>query len=92
MFKRPFARFLLRQLNVAPIYRLEEGLENVHKNLETFMGVYKILKKNGNMVVFSEGICVQEKRLQKLRKGTARMAFGAEEKYGLDIQYRSGGY
>jgi hypothetical protein len=28
---------------------------------------------------------VQEKRLQKLRKGTARMAFGAEELHGLDV-------
>jgi hypothetical protein len=64
---------------------MEEGIENVHKNLETFTGIYDVLKKNGNLIVFSEGICVQEKRLQKLRKGTARMAFGAEEKYGLDV-------
>jgi glycerol-3-phosphate O-acyltransferase/dihydroxyacetone phosphate acyltransferase len=85
MFKNPFSRFCLRELNVAPVYRIEEGLENVHKNLDTFTGIYKILKDNGNLVVFSEGICVQEKRLQKLRKGTARMAFGAEEKYGIDV-------
>jgi len=85
MFRKPFARFCLRELNVAPIYRIEEGLENVHKNLDTFTGIYNILKDNGNLVVFSEGICVQEKRLQKLRKGTARMAFGAEEKYGIDV-------
>jgi hypothetical protein len=85
MFKNPVARFCLRELNVSPVYRLEEGLENVHKNLDTFKAIYKILNKNGNYIVFSEGICVQEKRLQKLRKGTARMAFGAEEKFGLDV-------
>lgn len=85
MLRKPFARFCLRELNVAPVYRIEEGLENVHKNLDTFTGIYNILKDNGNLVVFSEGICVQEKRLQKLRKGAARMAFGAEEKYGLDV-------
>lgn len=85
MFRKPLARFCLRELNVAPVYRIEEGLENVHKNLETFDEIYEILRKNGNFVVFSEGICVQEKRLQKLRKGTARMAFGAEEKYGIDV-------
>jgi 1-acyl-sn-glycerol-3-phosphate acyltransferase len=85
MFKNPAARFCLHQLNVSPVYRIEEGLENVHKNLETFDYVYKILKKNGNYVVFAEGFCVQEKRLQKLRKGTARMAFGAEELLGLDV-------
>jgi 1-acyl-sn-glycerol-3-phosphate acyltransferase len=85
MFRKPFARFCLRELNVSPVYRLEEGLENVHKNLESFDEIYKVLKKNGNFIMFSEGICVQEKRLQKLRKGTARLAFGAEEKFGLDV-------
>jgi hypothetical protein len=85
MFKNPVAAFCLRELNVSPVYRFEEGLENVHKNLETFKAIYKILNKNGNYVVFSEGLCVQEKRLQKLRKGTARMAFGAEVQHGLDV-------
>jgi len=85
MFRKPFARFCLRELNVSPVYRIEEGFENVHKNLESFTGIYEILKKNGNFIMFSEGICVQEKRLQKLRKGTARLAFGAEEKFGLDV-------
>lgn len=85
MFRKKIARFCLRELNVAPVYRIEEGFENVHKNLETFTGIYDILRKNGNFIMFSEGICVQEKRLQKLRKGTARLAFGAEEKFGLDV-------
>jgi 1-acyl-sn-glycerol-3-phosphate acyltransferase len=85
MFRKPFARFCLRELNVAPVYRAEEGLENVHRNLESFTGIYEVLKKNGNLIMFSEGICVQEKRLNPLRKGTARLAFGAEEKYDLDV-------
>lgn len=85
MFKNKVASFCLRELNVSPVYRLEEGLENVHKNLDTFKSVYQILKKNGNYVVFSEGTCLAEKRLQKLRKGTARMAFGAAESFGLDV-------
>jgi 1-acyl-sn-glycerol-3-phosphate acyltransferase len=86
MFRNPFARFCLKELNVSPVYRFEEGLENVHKNTDTFNYIYKVLKKNGNYVVFAEGVCVQEKRLHKLRKGTARMAFGAEEQHGLDVQ------
>jgi len=85
MFRKPFARFCLRELNVTPVYRAEEGMENVHRNLESFEGIYEVLKKNGNFIMFSEGICIQEKRLHTLRKGTARLAFGAEEKYGLDV-------
>lgn len=85
MFRKPLARFCLRELNVAPVYRAEEGMENVHKNLESFEGIYEVLKRNGNLIMFSEGICIQEKRLHTLRKGTARLAFGAYEKYGLDV-------
>jgi len=85
MFRTPLARFFLRELYVTPVYRLEEGFENVHKNLEAFTAIYDVLKKNGNFIMFSEGICIQEKRLHKLRKGTARLAFGAWEKYGLDV-------
>ena len=85
MFRKPVARFCLRELHVSPVYRIEEGFGNVHKNVEAFNAIYDILKKHGNFIMFSEGICVQEKRLQKLRKGTARIAFGADEKFGLDI-------
>lgn len=85
MFRKPIARFFLRELNVTPVYRIEEGFENVHRNNESFNGIFEVLRKNGNYIMFSEGICVQEKRLQKLRKGTARLAFGAEEKFGLDV-------
>ena len=85
MFRKPFARFCLRELNVSPVYRIEEGFENVHKNLEAFTGIYEVLRRNGNFIMFSEGMCVQEKRLQRLRKGTARLAFGAEEKFGIDV-------
>src|SRR5664280_2945082 len=59
--------------------------ENDSRFLCTFSGIYEILRKNGNLIMFSEGICVPEKRLQKLRKGTARVAFGAEEKFGVDV-------
>jgi len=85
MFRKPFARFCLHELNVTPVYRAEEGMENVHRNLESFDAIYEILRKNGNFIMFSEGICIQEKRLHPLRKGTARLAFGAEDKYGLDV-------
>jgi len=85
MFRNKLASFLLKELNVSPVYRLEEGFENVHKNLEAFKAIYDVLKRNGNFIMFSEGICIQEKRLHKLRKGTARLAFGAGEQFDLDV-------
>jgi len=85
MFKNAFFRWGLRQVHAAPVYRIQEGLEHVHKNAETFAGVYELFSKNGNIHVAVEGLTIMEKRLQNLKKGTARMAFGAEESHGYDV-------
>ncbi len=85
MFRNPVGAWCLKELNVAPVYRVQEGLENVHKNLDTFDAIYELLRRNENLIVFSEGISVQKRRLLNLKKGIGRMAFGAEEKYDADV-------
>jgi len=62
MFKNPVARFCLREFKRIAVYRIEEGLKNVHKNLESFTSIYEILKKNGNFIMFSEGLLCTGKR------------------------------
>jgi len=78
VFNTPFKRWILGQLNQIPIYRIQEGADQLHRNKETFERCNKILNDNKTILIFSEGICVQEKRLRKLKKGTARIAFSAE--------------
>lgn len=68
-----FKRSIFNQLYIVPIHRLSEGRENLMKNDETFLKCREILKNNGTVIIFSEGICVQEKRLRPLKKGTARI-------------------
>jgi len=79
VFRKPWHRRLLEFLFLIPIYRRQEGLENLQKNDETFRLCYEHLKEKASIIIFSEGYCVQERRLRKLKKGTARIAFGAEE-------------
>lgn len=88
VFNTPFKNWILRKMNLIPIYRLQEGAENLHKNQEVFAECYRLLGDNKCLIIFSEGICIQEKRLQKLKKGTARIAFGAElsTNFNLDLQ------
>ncbi|MBK9798688.1 MAG: 1-acyl-sn-glycerol-3-phosphate acyltransferase [Bacteroidetes bacterium] len=88
VFNTPFKNWILRKMNLIPIYRLQEGAENLHKNQEVFAECYRLLGENKCLIIFSEGICIQEKRLQKLKKGTARIAFGAElsTSFNLDLQ------
>lgn len=86
-FSSSFMNWFLTQLKLIPIYRLQEGADQLQKNEETFDKCYHLLDKKGIVMVFPEGICVQERRLRKLKKGMAKIAFGALEftDYKLDL-------
>lgn len=85
VFNSPIKKRVLGTMNLVPIYRLQEGAEKLHKNEETFEVCNLRLAKNETILIFSEGLCVQERRLRKLKKGTARMAFGAEESQNFNM-------
>ncbi len=76
-FNSKVASFLLHYISILPVFRKEEGKELLYKNQETFSYCISELKRNGAIVIFSEGICENEWDLRPLRKGTARLAFEA---------------
>jgi len=86
VFKKPFYRKLLTSLNMFPVYRTSEGAENININYETFTVCRQLFKKNGIVLVFSEGSCFNEWHLRPLMKGTARLAFSSwNENIPLEI-------
>ncbi len=77
-FKPGLVAWLLEQIGIVPIYRMQDGgLDGLKKNDAAYRRVNQLLKKNAKIIVFAEGICVQERRLRPLKKGVARMVFGA---------------
>jgi 1-acyl-sn-glycerol-3-phosphate acyltransferase len=82
--KKGLANFLMF-VGIIPIYRLLEGAENLQKNDETFDKCSRMLEEQKAILIFSEGLCIQERRLRKLKKGTARIAFGSEEKNDFNL-------
>ncbi|MCE7067599.1 1-acyl-sn-glycerol-3-phosphate acyltransferase [Dyadobacter sp. CY326] len=75
VFKKKTAAFWLRQIKLIPVYRGSEGRQYV-KNLDvTVQEGHNAMKSGGAVIVFSEGVCVNEWRLRPLGKGTARMAY-----------------
>lgn len=68
---------LLRSLNMLPVYRQSEGAENLEHNYTTFNECINIFKRKGIVLIFSEGLCVNEWHLRPLKKGTARLAINA---------------
>jgi 1-acyl-sn-glycerol-3-phosphate acyltransferase len=79
VFKNKFIRKILLALKILPVYRTSEGVENLSENYKTFDGCMSIFKKNGVILIFSEGKCINEWHLRPLKKGTARLAFKAWE-------------
>ena len=80
VFRKKLLANFLGFVGIIPIYRLLEGAEHLSKNDITFDRCSKMLSENKSIIIYSEGLCVQERRLRKLKKGTARIAFYAEGK------------
>jgi 1-acyl-sn-glycerol-3-phosphate acyltransferase len=78
-FRNNFVEKILRALNMFPVYRVSEGVENLEENYKTFDECVEVFKKNGIVLIFSEGKCVNEWHLRQLKKGTARLAMTAWE-------------
>ncbi len=84
-FKNKLIGFLLRSLNMLPVFRTSEGVENMEHNYTTFDACKEIFKNNGIVLIFSEGRCINEWKLRPLMKGTARLAISSWEE-GIDLK------
>lgn len=76
-FKKPKAAFWLRQINLIPVFRASEGRQNVLNLDVTTKESMDAMRKGDSVVIFSEGLCINEWKLRPLGKGTARMAYNA---------------
>lgn len=78
-FNKPLVAKFLTALQMIPIYRLSEGKSNLRKNEDTFNRCVALLKQNQTILIFSEGLCINEWKLRPLKKGTARLALLATQ-------------
>ncbi len=77
-FKKGVITMILESLGIIPIFRIQDGgKEGLKKNDETYDRVNTLLKRNKKIIIFAEGLCIQERRLRPLKKGVPRMVFGA---------------
>lgn len=73
-FRNNFIRKILHRLKILPVYRTSEGTENLGINYQTFNTCQEIFRRQGLVLIFSEGRCINEWKLRPLKKGTARLA------------------
>ncbi|MGV9012140.1 MAG: 1-acyl-sn-glycerol-3-phosphate acyltransferase [Flavobacteriales bacterium] len=84
-FRDPRVAKVLRALFMIPIYRMSEGRTELKRTADSFDQAQKDLEGGGSVLVFSEGLSVNEPGLRPLGKGTARITYRAWQS-GLDMQ------
>ena len=76
VFTKRHHRFLLKLLNMIPVYRLREGKEFLHLNEYAFVESARLLKNKEAVLIFIEGTCLNTNQIQPFKKGTARILQG----------------
>jgi 1-acyl-sn-glycerol-3-phosphate acyltransferase len=79
--------WFMTALQMQPIYRMRDGIQQLEKNDEVFENVRNKLKEKEGVLIFSEGNHGNEYFLRPLSKGSSRMALESQEQMeDLDIQ------
>ena len=85
LFRKPLRAMLLRKAGVIPVYRPPDVEGSGEKNVEMFRACREALEQGEAIAIFPEGVSREERRLQKMRTGTARIALESEAKNGFQL-------
>lgn len=86
VFKSKIGSWLLGLLNMMPIYRFRDGINEVKKNDSVITSCTKLLHNNKWLMIFPEGNHDMKYAIRPLQKGVSRIAFKCNEEYGVDVQ------
>lgn len=80
IFANPIARAALNGLKMFPIYRREDGMGTMGKNVDILDQMVNVVVNEGSLVIFPEGTQSRDSRLRTFRKGIARIGLAAQAK------------
>jgi 1-acyl-sn-glycerol-3-phosphate acyltransferase len=73
VFRNGLVRFVLRRLQMIPVYRIRDGKDKLSLNESSFRQSRHALRKGRHVLIFAEGFCNHQTTLQPLKKGAARI-------------------
>ncbi len=85
IYKIPIVAWILKKLYTIPIYRQQDSQGASHQNEDSFRACYELLERKGAIIIFPEGTSENERKLRKIKTGTARIALGAEAKNNFEL-------
>ena len=80
VFKKPLVKKFLSTLNLMPIYRIRDGIEQLGKNQKIFEQCFSILNSQKALMIFPEGSHDKRRTIRPISKGFSRIVFGALER------------
>jgi 1-acyl-sn-glycerol-3-phosphate acyltransferase len=85
LFKNPVAGWILRKLYCIPIQRYEDTGGKPLNNKASFEQAIRHLAQGGCLYIAPEGTSYVNRRLRKLKTGTARIAFATESSHDFQL-------
>lgn len=85
LFRPRWKSWFLANSGVIPVYRPADQVGAAEKNRTMFAACHEVLAGGGAIGIFPEGTSSEERRVQQLKTGTARLAFGAEAEGGWGL-------
>lgn len=85
VFTSKFRNWFFRKLFMIPIYRKADDPSLTHKNKDVFQACYDFLGGGGTLLIFPEGVSYKDRRLQKVKTGTARIALATENNHDFNL-------
>lgn len=78
VFGSKLQNWVLRQMHLIPIHRKEDNPDQPISNEEAFAASHQALDQGKTLLIFPEGNSFNQRRLRRIKTGTARIALGAE--------------
>jgi len=78
LFRNALQSWFLRSSGVIPVFRPRDVAGAADKNSAMFAACHDVLRRGGSIGIFPEGTSAEERRVQKLKTGTVRIALSAE--------------
>jgi len=85
LFSNPISKKFLYAMGIIPVYRRFDNPDDMDKNVDMFSAAYTILEEGKCIGIFPEGTSQTDRKVLKLKTGTARIALGAERRNNFNL-------
>jgi glycerol-3-phosphate O-acyltransferase / dihydroxyacetone phosphate acyltransferase len=85
LFTNRLLTVIFDSLHMVPIYRKQDDPSRMDRNEQVFERCYEFLSEKKALLIFPEGISKGDRRLSRIKTGTARIALGAEASHGYRL-------